>query len=64
VLRKPDIVPATPAPEPGQVDEIDHSTPSFSLPDPGRERLHGRFDGIPPQVSTQRNIANRRRVIE
>jgi len=36
----------------------------FELPAPGRERMYGRFDGIPPQAATQRNIANRRRVIE
>jgi hypothetical protein len=37
---------------------------AFALPAPGRERLYGRFDGIPPQAATQRNITNRRRVIE
>ena len=36
----------------------------FEVPAPGRERLYGRFDGIPPQASTARNMANRRRVIE
>ena len=36
----------------------------FELPAPGRERLYGRFDEIPPQASTRRNLANRRRVIE
>lgn len=38
--------------------------PDFGLPTPGRERLYGRFDGVPPQAVTARNLANRRRVIE
>lgn len=48
------------------VAQQDETSPSddFELPSPGRERLYGRFDGIPPQAATRRNIANRRRVIE
>ena len=44
--------------------EMQERKAGFALPAPGRERLYGRFDEIPPQASTARNLANRRRVIK
>ena len=60
-VRDPEIVPQTGEPKPAERDE---EGAEFTLPVPGRERLYGGFDGIPPQASTIRNLAARRRVIE
>jgi hypothetical protein len=50
--------------KPEQPEAEQASTEPFSVPTPGRARLHGRFDEIPPLPSAWRNLANRRRVIE
>jgi Glu-tRNA(Gln) amidotransferase subunit E-like FAD-binding protein len=64
-VRDPHIVPQTGEHEPAELDEeLPEAGTTFALPTPGRERMYGTFDGIPPQASTARNLAARRRVIE
>lgn len=67
-MREPHVVPdddVSRETSPAELDEeLPESGTTLALPAEGRERIYGGFDGIPPQASTARNLAARRRVIE
>lgn len=68
MVRKPGqpavIPPATNSASPVLDEELPEAGTTFALPTPGRERIYGTFDGIPPGASTMCNVVNRHRVIE